>query len=64
MTVTLQYQKIGEPSPFTTFFVHLVDRDGNVIGQSDQTVPTGRYATGEEFVVRFNVTPLVQVKPG
>jgi hypothetical protein len=42
----------------------LVDRDGNVIGQSDQTVPTGRYASADEFVVRFDVVPLVQVKPG
>jgi len=64
MTLYLEYQMIGEPSPFTTFFVHLVDRDGSVIGQADQTVPTGHYADGDEFVVRFAVTPLVQVKPG
>jgi hypothetical protein len=64
MTLSLEYQLIGEPSPYTTFFVHLIDRDGNVIGQSDQTVPTGRYAAADNFVVRFSVTPLVDVKPG
>jgi len=52
------------PDPATSFFVHLVNPDGSVIGQADRTVQTGKYQVGDVFVERFKVTPLLNVQPG
>lgn len=64
LTLLAAYRVEAAPDPATSFFVHLVNPDGSVIGQADQTVQTGRYQVGDVFVERFDVTPLLSVKPG
>ncbi len=64
LTLLVAYQVEAPPNPATSFFVHLVNSDGSVLGQSDQTVPTGKYKAGDVFVERFKVTPLLNVQPG
>lgn len=63
LTLLVAYQVEAPPDPTTSFFVHLVNPDGSVIGQADQTVQTGRYQVGDIFVERFHVTPLTTVLP-
>ncbi len=43
LTLLVAYRVEAPPDPTTSFFVHLVNPDGSVIGQADQTVQTGRY---------------------
>jgi hypothetical protein len=64
LTLLVAYRVEAAPEPTTSFFVHLVNPDGSVIGQADRTVQTGRYQVGEVFVERFHVTPLLHVQPG
>ena len=64
LTLLVAYRVAAPPDPATSFFVHLVNPDGSVIGQSDRTVQTGRYQVGDVFVERFKVTPLLNVPPG
>jgi hypothetical protein len=64
LTLLLAYRVEAPPDPTTSFFVHLVNPDGSVIGQADQTVQTSKYKVGDVFVERFNVTPLLDVQPG
>jgi hypothetical protein len=64
LTLLIAYQVEAPPDPATSFFVHLVNSDGRVIGQADHTVQTGRYKVGDVFVERFKVTPLLNVPPG
>jgi hypothetical protein len=64
LTLLVAYQVEAPPDPATSFFVHLVNPDGSVIGQADRTVQTGRYQAGDVFVQRFDVTPLLSVPPG
>lgn len=66
MTVYLEYQLLQPLDPSTTFFVHLVDLAGNVLGQADVSAVAGQAGlqTTDMFVQRFRVTPLVEVKPG
>ncbi len=47
-----------------SFFVHLVDANGRVIGQSDRSLSTTRYNPGDVIVERFFVAPLPDVPPG
>ena len=60
----MAYRVEAPLDPTTSFFVHLVNPDGSVIGQADHTVKTGKYKVGDVFVERFDVTPLVSVQPG
>ena len=64
LILLIAYRVEASPDPTTSFFVHLVNPDGSVIGQADQTVQTGRYRVGDVFVERFKVTPLLRVQPG
>ncbi len=64
LTLLIAYRVEAPPDPATSFFVHLVNPDGSVIGQADHTVQTGKYQVGDVFVERFKVTPLLSVKPG
>ncbi len=64
LTLQLAYLVASRPDPTTSFFVHLVNPGGSVIGQADTTVQTGKYRVGDMFVERFHVTPLIDVKPG
>lgn len=64
LTLLVAYRVDAPPDPATSFFVHLVNPDGSVIGQADQTVQTGRYQVGDVFVERFHVVPLIDVPPG
>jgi hypothetical protein len=64
LTLLVAYQVEAPLDPKTSFFVHLVNPDGSVIGQADRTVQTGIYKIGDVFVERFMVTPLLSVPPG
>ncbi|NTU66269.1 MAG: hypothetical protein HGB05_23390 [Chloroflexi bacterium] len=64
LTLLVAYRVDAPPDSVTSFFVHLVNPDGSVIGQADQTVQTGRYQVGDVFVERFHVVPLIAVPPG
>jgi hypothetical protein len=64
LTLLVAYRVEAPLDPATSFFVHLVNPDGSVIGQADHTVQTGRYQVGDVFVLRFAVTPLLSVQPG
>ena len=63
LTLLVAYRVEAPPEPTTSFFVHLANPDGSVIGQADRTVQTGRYQVGDVFVERFQVAPLTDVKP-
>ena len=47
-----------------SFYVHLVEPGGRVVGQSDHTVPTTRYTVGDVVVERFFIAPLVDTPAG
>lgn len=64
LTLFLAYRVESRPDRDYSFFAHLVDSSGRVIGQSDRSVPTMRYKPGEVIVERFFVTPLPTVQPG
>jgi hypothetical protein len=64
LTLLIAYRVEAPPDPATSFFVHLVNPDGSVIGQADHTVQTDKYQVGDVFVERFKVTPLLNVPPG
>jgi hypothetical protein len=64
LTLLVAYQVEAPLDPTMSFFVHLVNPDGSVIGQADRTVQTGKYQVGDVFVQRFDVTPLLSVQPG
>jgi hypothetical protein len=64
LTLLVAYRVEAPLDPTTSFFVHLVNPDGSVIGQADRTAQTGKYKVGDVFVQRFDVTPLVSVQPG
>ncbi|HTP10292.1 MAG TPA: DUF2723 domain-containing protein [Anaerolineae bacterium] len=64
LTLLLAYRVEAPPDPTTSFFVHLVNPDGSVIGQADRAVQTGNYQVGDVFVERFKVAPLLSVQPG
>lgn len=62
--VQLAYRVEQTPERDYSFFVHLVDGEGRVIGQADRTLATTRYAAGDSFAVRFDVAPLTTAPPG
>jgi hypothetical protein len=64
LTILLTYRVEAQPDRDYSFFVHLVDASGQVIGQSDQTLQTTRYHVGDVIVARFFVAPLTTVPPG
>jgi hypothetical protein len=64
LTVFLAWRVETQPERDYSFFVHLVDSSGRVIGQSDRALPTTRYQPGEVIVERFFVAPLPGVPPG
>ncbi len=64
LTLLVAYRVESAPDPTTSFFVHLVNPEGSVIGQADQTVQAGRYQVGDVFIERFHVAPLIDVQPG
>jgi len=63
-TVSLAWRVESQPEQDYSFFVHLADSSGRVVGQADRTLPTTRYQTGDVFVERFFVAPLADVAPG
>ena len=64
LTLLVAYRVGAPPEPTTSFFMHLVNPDGSVIGQADHTVQTSRYQVGDVFVERFKVTPLLNAPAG
>jgi 4-amino-4-deoxy-L-arabinose transferase-like glycosyltransferase len=62
--VELAYRVEAPPDRDYSFFVHLIDSSGNVIGQMDQTIATTRYHVGDVIVARFFVAPLTTVQTG
>jgi len=64
LTLFLAWRVETQPDRDYSFFVHLVDATGRVIGQSDRTLPTTRYKPGDVIVERFFVVPLPNVPPG
>jgi 4-amino-4-deoxy-L-arabinose transferase-like glycosyltransferase len=64
LSLLVAYRVESAPDPATSFFVHLINPDGGVIGQADRTVQTDRYQVGDVFVERFHIAPLVDVPPG
>jgi hypothetical protein len=64
VSVQLAYRVEQTPDRNYSFFVHLVDGEGRVIGQADHTVQTTRFVTSTFFVERFSVAPLTTVPPG
>jgi hypothetical protein len=64
LTLLVAYRVEAPLDPTMSFFVHLVNPDGSVIGQADHTVQTGEYKVGDVFVQRFKITPLLNVQPG
>ncbi len=64
LTVFLAWRVETRPERDYSFFVHLVDSSGRVIGQSDRALSTTRYQPGEVIVERFFVAPLPDVPTG
>ena len=64
LTLFLAWRVEAQPDRDFSFFVHLVDSTGRVIGQSDRALPTTRYEPGDVIVERFFVAPLPGVPPG
>jgi hypothetical protein len=64
LTLFLAWRVAAQPDRDYSFFAHLVDATGRVIGQSDRTLPAARYRPGDVFVERFFVAPLPDVSPG
>jgi hypothetical protein len=64
LSVLIAYRVEQPPDRDYSFFVHLVDGDGRVIGQADRTVRTTRYPIGAAFAERFALAPLTDVPPG
>lgn len=62
--VQLSYRVEQPPERDYSFFVHLVDGEGRVIGQADRTLATTRYAVGDSFAARFDLAPLTTVAAG
>jgi hypothetical protein len=62
--VELAYRVEAQPDRDYSFFVHLIDSSGSVIGQMDQTIATTRYHVGDVIVARFFVAPLMTVQAG
>lgn len=62
--VQLSYRVEQPPERDYSFFVHLVDGEGRVIGQADRTLATTRYAVGDSFAARFDLTPLTTIAAG
>jgi hypothetical protein len=63
-TVYLAWRVESQSERDYSFFVHLVDSSGQVLGQADRTLPTTRYQPGDVIVERFFVAPLPDVPPG
>ncbi|HET7088429.1 MAG TPA: DUF2723 domain-containing protein [Anaerolineae bacterium] len=61
--VNLAWRVESQPERDYSFFVHLVDSSGRVVGQADRTLPTMRYKPGDVIVERFFVAPLPGVLP-
>ena len=64
LTIFVAWRVETRPERDYSFFVHLVDSSGRVIGQSDRALPTTRYQPGEVIVERFFVATLPGVPPG
>ncbi len=62
--VQLAYRVEQTPDRDYSFFVHLVDGEGRVIGQADQTIATTRYTPGDDLALRFSLSSLTTVLPG
>ena len=60
----LAWRVEAQPNRDYSFFVHLVDSTGRVMGQSDRAVPAARYEPGAVIVERFFVAPRPDVAPG
>ena len=63
-TVSLAWRVESQPKRDYSFFVHLVDSSGRVVGQADRALPATRYQPGDVIVERFFVAPLPDVPPG
>ena len=64
LTLFLAYRVETQPDRDYSFFVHLVDPAGRVIGQSDRTLLTTHYGPDDVIVERFFVAPLPGAQPG
>jgi len=64
LTLFLAWRVERQPDRNYSFFAHLIDSSGRVIGQSDRTIQTTRYLPGDVIVERFFVAPLPDTPPG
>jgi hypothetical protein len=64
LTLFLAWRVEQQPDRDYSFFAHLVDAAGRVIGQSDHAVQPTRYLRGDVIVERFFIAPLPGTPPG
>ena len=64
LTLLVAYRVEKQMKGLASLFAHLVNPDGSVIGQADQTIPYALYQTGDVIIERFFVAPLTTIEPG
>jgi hypothetical protein len=64
LTVYLIWQPAVQLDRDHSFFVHLVDETGAVLGQGDVTHPAARYEVGQVLLDEYRIPLLPTVKPG
>lgn len=64
VTLWLYWQPTLKLDRDYSFFVHLVDEGGAVLGQGDVTHPAARYEVGQVIVDEYRLPLLPTVKPG
>src|SRR3989304_1791162 len=62
LTLLVAYRVEKQMKGLASLFAHLVNPDGSVIGQADQTIPYALYQTGDVIIERFFVAPLTPRK--
>lgn len=63
LTLLIAYRLERQMKAYISFFVHLVNADGSVIGQADRTIPIAFDQAGDVIIERFFVAPLTSVQP-
>lgn len=64
LTVRLYWQPLVKLERDYSFFVHLVDSTGAVVGQGDITHPAARYAVGQVLLDEYRLPLLPTTEPG
>ncbi|KPL25506.1 MAG: hypothetical protein AMJ93_00165 [Anaerolineae bacterium SM23_84] len=64
LTVRLYWQPAVQLERDHSFFVHLVDETGAVLGQGDATHPAARYEVGRVLLDEYRIPLLPTIKPG